>query len=111
MKSLFKQIAKLSIAGAPNEVCGVVVDGQAIQCENISSNPEETFVIGARDILKYDPKTIFHSHPKGQTGFSDHDLLVAENMDLTTILYVVEDDRIERWAPDTEIKVFRGVSQ
>lgn len=111
MKSLFKQIAEISLAGVPNEVCGVVVDGQAIECENISSSPQESFVIGARDILKYDSNIIFHSHPHGQLGFSDHDLLVAENMDLVTILYVVEDDRIERWQPGTEIEVFRGISQ
>lgn len=107
--NLHKKIAELCLEAAPYEACGVVVNGKPIPCRNASDKPEVSFVISAEDFLKYRPNTIFHSHPEGKEGFSDHDLAVAANMELTSYVYVVEDDRLERWTSEEGTVVFEDV--
>ena len=63
----------------------------------------------SQDYLTYLPDTIFHSHPVGDYSFSEHDRLVAVNMELTSYLYVVEADRLEVLAPNGELEVFDKV--
>ena len=109
MKTLHRQIARLAITAAPEEVCGVVKDKKVIRCENNAEDKNEAFVIDAETFLKYLPDTIFHSHPKGVEGFSQHDLAVAANMELTSYVYVVEADRLEKWSADNGIEVFEKV--
>jgi proteasome lid subunit RPN8/RPN11 len=106
---LHKKIAELCIEAAPLEACGVVRNGEPILCRNTSSQPETSFVLSAEDFLKYRPDTIFHSHPTGKEGFSDHDLAVAANMELTSYVYVVEEDRLERFTLSEGVSVFKDV--
>jgi len=106
---LHKRIAQLCLEVAPLEACGVVISGQPILCQNASDKPDVSFVISAKDFLKYRPDIIFHSHPAGAEGFSAHDLAVAANMELTSYVYVVEDDRLERWTSEEGIVIFDGV--
>jgi len=107
--TLHSAIAKLCLTAFPLEACGVVVEGRAILCHNKSDKPENSFVLSAEDYLKYRPSIIFHSHPTGTGGFSDHDLAVAANMELTTYVYVVEADRIEKWSVEEGLIVFEDV--
>lgn len=109
--TLNRDIAELCLKEVPKEACGVVVKGQAILCENTSEQPEVSFLLSPHDFLKYRPDTIFHSHPTGSEGFSDHDLAVAANMELTSYVYVVEADRLERWRAGEGLKIFEGVLQ
>lgn len=107
--TLHREIAKLCLKEVPKEACGVVVNGQAILCENTSEQPKVSFLLSPHDFLKYRPDTIFHAHPTGSEGFSDHDLAVAANMELTSYVYVVETDRLERWSADKGLEIFEGV--
>ena len=109
MKKLYQQIARLAVKASPNEVCGVVKNSKAIRCENKADDKSHAFLIDAETYLKYLPDTIFHSHPIGCAGFSDHDLMVAANMELTSYVYVVEADRLERWTADKGVEVFEKV--
>ena len=104
-KRLHRKIAQLSVQALPEEVCGVVCEGKAIRVRNTSQNPEESFLIDAETYLEYRPEIIFHSHPIGNDGLSEHDLVVAANMDLTSYVYVVEADRPEVWAADNGLHV------
>lgn len=108
---LHKQIARFCIDGVPDEVCGVVIDGKAIRVKNSSSDPKSSFLIDAETYLKYRPDTIFHSHPSGVDGFSEHDLLVAANMELTSYVYIVETDCLQRWSSADGISTFEKVLQ
>jgi len=108
-KRLHQQIAKLALEASPEEVCGVVQEGKAIRCENKASEPTQAFLIDAASYLKYVPDTIFHSHPVGVYGFSEHDIAVAANMDLTSYVYVVETDTLEKWSAEKGIEVFNKV--
>lgn len=106
---LHKEIAQICLKETPLEACGVVKDGRAIKCTNHSDSPESSFMISAEDYLQYRPNTIFHSHPKGLAGFSEHDLAVAANMELTSYVYVVDDDRLEKWSEEEGVVVFENV--
>ena len=98
-----------ALEAAPEEVCGVVQEGKAIRCENKASEPTQAFLIDAATYLKYVPDTIFHSHPDGIYGFSEHDIAVAANMDLISYVYVVETDTLEKWSAEKGIEVFKKV--
>ena len=108
-KRLHQQIAKLALDASPEEVCGVVKEGKAIRCENKASEPTQAFLIDAATYLKYVPDTIFHSHPVGLYGFSEHDIAVAANMDLTSYVYVVETDTLEKWSAEKGIGIQEGL--
>lgn len=86
-----------------------MVEGKAIPLQNKAEDPKSNFVIAAQDYLTYLPDTIFHSHPAGDYSFSEHDRLVAVNMELTSYLYVVEEDRLEVLSPKGELEVFDKV--
>lgn len=107
--TLHQSIAQLCLDALPLEACGVICDGKAIAVKNASDTPEESFLIDASTYLKYKPEIIFHSHPKGTAGFSEHDRVVAANMELTSYVYVVESDRLEKWSTDSGLQVFEKV--
>ena len=108
-KRLHQTIAQLCLDALPLEACGVIYEGKAIAVKNASDTPEETFLIDATTYLKYRPDTIFHSHPNGAAGFSEHDRVVAANMELTSYVYVVESDRLEKWSTESGLQVFEKV--
>lgn len=107
--NLHKAIARHCLAEVPKEACGVIVEDKAIRCINESDTPEETFILSAEAYLQYLPHTIFHSHPRGKSGFSDHDLAVAANMELTSYVYVVEDDRLEKWTVNEGLTIYSNI--
>lgn len=108
-KQLHRRIAQICRKAAPEEACGFVVEGKAINIDNKAEDPSCSFLISAQDYLRYLPDTIFHSHPVGDYSFSEHDMLVAVNMELTSYLYVVEADRLEVLRTTGEIEVFDKV--
>ena len=107
--SLHQDIAELCLSTLPQEACGVLLDDTPVLCRNTSDKPEVSFVIAPEDYLRYRPTTIFHSHPTGEEGFSDHDLAVAANMELTSYVYIVEAYRLERWSAEEGLAVFENV--
>lgn len=109
MSQLHIDIAKACIKEAPNEACGVIDGSKVIALKNISEEPTESFVISGHDYLKYLPKVIYHSHPKGDYSFSDQDINVAANMELTSYLYVVEKDRIEKYNLLSGVEVYENI--
>lgn len=61
------QLIEAAKAARPNEMCGVIYDGQLIVLENAHPEPVDHFEFTEDDAIKYlgDPKTqaIVHSHP------------------------------------------------
>lgn len=106
---LRKAIAKACLKAGEKEACGVIIDGKVIPLENNSDDPCSSFVLSAQDFLKYLPDTIFHSHPTGTGGFSDYDLAVANNLALTSYVYVVESDRLEKFSKRCGVEIFEDV--
>ena len=106
---LRKSIAKACLKAGDQEACGVVIDGKVIPLENTSDEPCSSFVISAHDYLKYLPDTIYHSHPTGTEGFSSHDIAVATNLALTSYVYVVESDRVEKYSQRAGLEIFNDV--
>tara|TARA_Y100000356_G_scaffold14191_1_gene10124 strand:+ start:1818 stop:2159 length:342 start_codon:yes stop_codon:yes gene_type:complete len=108
-KQLHRRIAQISRKSVPEEACGFVVDGKAIAVKNSADDPVNTFLIAATDYLKYKSDTVFHSHPTGDHSFSEHDRLVAMNMEITSYLYIVECDRLEVLSPAGEVETFERI--
>jgi proteasome lid subunit RPN8/RPN11 len=61
------QLIEAAIAARPNEMCGVIYDGNLVVLENAHPEPTQYFQFSDADTLRYmsDPKTqaIVHSHP------------------------------------------------
>jgi len=108
-KQLHRRIAQIARKAIPAEACGFVVDGKAISVPNLADEPTGGFLISADDYLKYRSDTIFHSHPIGDNSFSEHDRVVAANMELTSYLYIVEADRLEVLTTTGDVEVFEKV--
>ena len=106
---LRKAIAIADIKAGDKEACGVIIDGEVIPLENHSDEPCSSFVISANDFMKYLPDTIYHSHPTGVHGFSEQDICVATNLALTSYVYVVEADRIEKYSRRCGLEIFEDV--
>ena len=109
MSKLHIKIAKACLKEGKKEACGVIRGSEVIPLTNMSEEPESSFVIDARDYLKYLPEVIYHSHPVGDNGFSEQDIVVASNLRLTSYVYVVEKDRLECYSSDEGLSVFENV--
>tara|TARA_R100001510_G_C7607352_1_gene171993 strand:+ start:309 stop:647 length:339 start_codon:yes stop_codon:yes gene_type:complete len=109
MSKLHTDIAKACLKDIGSEVCGFIRGSEVIPVKNIADDPATSFVIDARDYLKYSSDVVFHSHPVGDNGFSEQDILVASNLRLISYVYVVEADRLERFSLDSGTTVFENV--
>ena len=109
MNQLHVDIANACLKEGAKEACGIIRGSEVIPLKNTSEEPETSFVIDARDYLTYLPNIVYHSHPVGDNGFSEHDLLVASNLRLISYVYVVEADRLERFSTETGTTIFKDV--
>jgi len=62
----------------PDEACGVIVNGQAVQITNVHSEPEAFFQMADDELLAvYEqgiPSAVWHSHPNDDPAPSTADL-------------------------------------
>lgn len=76
----------------PKECCGIIVDGKAIECENISETPLKSFIVKPSVIRAYGLENItgfYHSHPE-PGDFSVADIAFCEKLNKTCILYLCQ---------------------
>ena len=81
---------------APNESCGVVVDGRYWPCRNVADDPCADFAIDPRDYVvaaMFGPvEAIVHSHPKGGSA-SEADKRACTGTGLPWHIWSVPDKR------------------
>ena len=109
MSKLHIDIANACLKEVGKEACGFICGSEVIPLKNMADEPKSSFVIDAHDYLKYLPEIIYHSHPVGDNGFSEQDIVVASNLRLVSYVYVVEVDRLERYSSETGTTVFEKV--
>ncbi len=72
----------------PREACGLILGGhgnaQVIECENLSPNPEQSFLIDPLLQVQYQGliTAVYHSHPNGSAEPSAGDIASAERCNL-----------------------------
>lgn len=86
------QIIRATYEAAPNEVCGFIVDGQLMPCENIHDTPETHFAISAEDYAKAEAAgtidAVYHSHgPDSPQKFSGHDAKSCRQINIPWLLF------------------------
>lgn len=78
LKSAKEAMLNHAAACYPREACGLLVNRQYIECENIATSDSE-FKINPRDVVKAEKlgkiEAIVHSHPNGSTKPSTFDLI------------------------------------
>lgn len=101
LKATKEAILNHAAACYPRESCGVIVNREYIECENISDSDSE-FIINPRDIVRAETKgkieAIVHSHPDGSTKPSTFDLT---QMPLHSLPWVIAS------YPEIDIKVHK----
>jgi proteasome lid subunit RPN8/RPN11 len=87
----------------PKECCGLIVDGDVVECQNVSKNPEEHFSINASDIKKAKDSGVisayYHSH-QGTNSFSVMDKQVSEKTEIPCALYCCGDESFHTFEPN-----------
>ena len=64
------------IAGYPNEVCGLIIDGAYVACQNIAADPTKDFKVDPAAVVAAgnNLQCVIHSHPEGQGIPSANDM-------------------------------------
>ena len=91
---------------SPNECCGFIYSVEnslvALPAKNTDLDPANFFTIDPKDYLKASLlgkiEGYYHSHIK-ESSFSDFDLLMAEKLNLTAIMYCLADDKFYEYNP------------
>jgi proteasome lid subunit RPN8/RPN11 len=91
------------------EVCGLIIKNKGkldiIECENISSSPENSFEINKKDFNKYFLNfkilAIFHSHVNTDENFSKKDLLMSNEIMIPFWVYSTKTKKHNFYIPDT----------
>lgn len=101
LKATREAINSHAAACYPRESCGVIVNREYIECQNIADSDSE-FVIDPRDVVRAEAKgkieAIVHSHPDGSTKPSTFDRL---QMPLHRVPWVIVS------YPEIDIKVHK----
>jgi len=89
------------------EVCGFVVlqdKAKVIQCQNISSTPETSFLIHPSEFIKAKSQgqiiSLWHSHPSS-AAFSEADLSYGDEINLPLHLYNIQSKEWSEYIPKT----------
>lgn len=85
-RTLQQAIAKEARQTAPEECCGLIVNGKLVPCKNASSSPLSQFTISAEDYAKAvelgEVEGLYHSHVEGLRGFSLPDIAACKQSNL-----------------------------
>ena len=94
--SLKNTIKEYSFRFPLEEACGLVVSDRDslsfVPCKNRHSQPAYAFSISPRNVLDYDVKYIFHSHPKSSAHPSRVDMSYCDELRIPFLIYSILDD-------------------
>ena len=94
---------------APEECCGLILkddDDEKIiwPAINYAQEPEVNFVIKINSFIEAQDAGevigVYHSHSKGGLGFSEADTVIAQKLELVSILYELEKDQFHLFEPE-----------
>jgi len=64
---LRQTLVRAAKAAMPNELAGVIMDGEFVQLENVADDPENNFALSTQDMVRYvytpECRAVVHSHP------------------------------------------------
>lgn len=76
---------------APNECCGLIVNGELFPCANAHSSPATNFAISAESYAEAEEKgqieAVYHSHLGALESFSRHDVKACKESNVPWIIY------------------------
>lgn len=115
-----KAISRAGKAGAPREVCGVIVDNgegdlEAVQLQNVHTDPLHHFLLEPGRYLELYRagvvRAYWHTHPEGPAEFSPSDRAFCDESGLPCFLYSVPGDAMLEmtpvgWTQELEGRIF-----
>lgn len=57
----------------PEEACGVMVGDAFLPCDNLASDPQNTFELSPDVFIRHEVQAVVHSHPEDEPFLSPHD--------------------------------------
>lgn len=81
-----EQIKSIAIANPTIEVCGQILDGEVIECANLSPHPDRHFEFLVDDRASL----VWHSHCNGNDDFSIDDIVASKELEKPYFLYCVQ---------------------
>ena len=107
---MIKNLEKLYNPTGSERVGFVLEDGSIIEVANISSKPEESFMISTLDIMTFSEEATatWHTHPDAGCNLSGEDYLMIKNYpDLSH--YILGNDGIICYKYDTHLQAVMEV--
>lgn len=92
-------IKDICLKNKDEECCGVITNKEVIECKNVSQNKFFHFAIHPNDFRGKNVIAYFHSHPIGNDGFSQEDILISERINLTSFVYELKTDKCYKYSP------------
>lgn len=88
-----KEICKLK----PNqECCGIIYEKDnnlfVLECDNLSRDVENSFVVDSSYFIEYDVRYVYHSHCKGSCSPSVCDMKSSDELCIPFLIYSLRDD-------------------
>jgi|TARA_R110002167_G_scaffold195467_1_gene398204 proteasome lid subunit RPN8/RPN11 len=103
-----KNIEEICFKNIKKESCGFLMmykeKIQVIECDNVSLNPENSFEINYKDLIKYSisPRVVgvFHSHINTDEKFSKKDIKNSEELMLPFWVYSIKTKKHNVYIPE-----------
>ena len=100
----------------PNEGCGILINKRGNYlwqpCDNISSNPLETFKISGVDYIKANLKgdivSVVHSHPNNNINFSEEDKKASDFLKVPYTVVALPSLIMDTYYPSEILNPFSG---
>tara|TARA_B100000989_G_scaffold298788_1_gene289852 strand:+ start:7370 stop:7708 length:339 start_codon:yes stop_codon:yes gene_type:complete len=95
-KFILDKIKKYAIKNKSQECCGLVVKRgltiDFIECENVSLDKKNSFIIEPNNLIEHDVIYIFHSHLEYSAKPSFCDKKFCDEIDIPFLIYSLRDD-------------------
>ncbi len=103
MNKIHQQIKSYSLKNPKEEICGLITDKEALQCNNLAEDKASFYQIDPKDYLRISLKNeirgVFHSHISTRAALSHLDILNAEKHQIKTVIYSVPEDNFLEYEP------------
>ena len=91
-ESVYREVKNNCLKNRDQESCGLIKGLSVIECENISPDPKNSFLINPLELIKFDPDCIYHSHINCSSEPSVLDLNCQKEINIPFLIYSLDGD-------------------
>ena len=90
--TVYERVKNNCLKNKKQESCGLIKGVEVIECENISPDPQNSFLIHPLELNQFDADCIYHSHVNYSSEPSILDINCQKEIDIPFLIYSLVDD-------------------